>query len=60
LKIVVGTREKKMKIDAIIMSDNVNLSNESVETFEVNDEVFDHNPIGAVLSFTHTKEQVVV
>lgn len=49
-----------MKIDAIIMSDNVNLSNKCVETFEVNDEVFDHNPIGAVLSFTHTKEQVVV
>ena len=65
LKIVVGNREKKKKkIDAFITSNNVILSNESVETFDVDCDVLDHNPIGAVLTFkdlvvvSQTKEQV--
>ena len=64
LKIFVGNREKKKKIDAFITSSNVILSNASVETFDVDSDVLDHNPIGAVLAFkdlvvvSQTKEQV--
>ncbi len=65
LNINVGNRDKnKKKIDAIITSNDVILSNKSVETFNVDSDVLDHNPIGAVLAFkdliviTQTKKQV--
>jgi hypothetical protein len=67
LKIFVGTREKnKQKIDAFITSRNVVLSHDSVETFEVDNGVLDHNPIGAVLALedlvavTQTKDLVIL
>lgn len=65
LNINVGNRDKnKKKIDAFITSNDVILSNKYVETFNVDSDVLDHNPIGAVLAFkdliviTQTKKQV--
>ena len=53
LKIVVGDRDKKQKIDCFILSEN--LSVKKVETVDVDNDVLDHNPIGLQVAFDDIK-----
>lgn len=53
LKIVVGDRDKKQKIDCFILSEN--LSVKKVETVDVDNDVLDHNPIGLQVVFDDIK-----
>jgi hypothetical protein len=53
LKIVVGDRDRKQKIDCFILSDN--LSVKKVETVDVDNNVLDHNPIGLQVVFDDIK-----
>ena len=53
IKIVVGDRDQKQKIDCFILSENLSVKN--VETIDVDNDVLDHNPIGLQVSFDDIK-----